>query len=250
MRLFFPRNLSACRSRLCIRFHLATVVLFCWTVILVIRLPVSHYPLWIWLAGFYPMWWGWRILDCSSLFGVLTGPFGLLNGLCLETSHLLPRCLPHCPVRGLLFCLFCNILRIFPLAGHSCCLDQLGAPHLLQSTFWILSLHTCIQVVLRWLPLLTCHFFWFSFWGRSHPSISRWRIRISMLGVLPRLLFQICSFSQLLVFVSIHPPRTLRLPLWDERNQLCCDGHISPVLKVVETMCIICITGVNLVLVL
>ena len=26
-------------------------------------------------------------------------------------------------------------MHFFPLAGHSCCLDQLGAPHLLQSTF-------------------------------------------------------------------------------------------------------------------
>ena len=146
------------------------------------------------------MRWGWRILDRSSLFGVLNVPFDLLNGLCLETSRLLPRCLPHRPVRGLLFCLFYNILRSVRFFHISCTSFLWPGIHVVWTNwvlriccsllFWILSVfptsllyslfffylgiwfsslplfqvsrsisRTCIHVMPRWLPLLTCHFF-------------------------------------------------------------------------------------------
>ena len=85
---------------------------------------------------------------------------------------------------------FPHFAHFFPLAGHSCCLDQFGAPYLLQSIFlnllvyhlspcWFVSFfhsgsgcssflmslvshlisRTCIRVVCQLLFLPTCHFF-------------------------------------------------------------------------------------------
>ena len=52
-----------------------------------------------------------KIPDQSSWFGVLNGPFDLLNGLCLVTNRHLPRCLPRHPVYGLFVYMFSSILR-------------------------------------------------------------------------------------------------------------------------------------------
>ena len=86
----------------------------------------------------------------------------------------------------------------------------------------------CTLVSRRLLLLPTCHSFWFFSLGHNLRLIFRWLTRTLMLEVLLRLLFQIRSSFQFLVFVSIRLLRFHRLLALGQRNRLCCAVRSFP----------------------